>query len=131
MSNLLALPLVQIVGQVSNNEDWIDTLVYLVGDGTDPNAPQCDLRGINFQMEIRRTAGDHEVVLQASTTDGSLSVGAPPNIGFLIIHVPLDSMKYVTAAEYVGDIVGNDGSYQRKLVDITQLTVNQGVTIWQ
>ena len=34
-TNILALPLAHLVIEVGNNEDWIDSLVYIVS-GTDP-----------------------------------------------------------------------------------------------
>jgi len=131
MSNVLALPLVQITVQVSNNEDWIDSIKYVEGtDPTDPSAPQVDLRGITFQMEIRRSAEDAEVILGASTDDGSLSIGAPPNFGFLIIHIAEEEMKTKAAGNYVGDIVATGDGYARTVIQITQLTIVEGVTKW-
>jgi len=71
MSNILAMPLVELQVTTSNNEDWIDSILYLVQTG-DPSPPQLDIRGIIFDMEIRRSALEHEVLLSASTDNTRL-----------------------------------------------------------
>ena len=86
-----------------------------------------DLRGINFEMEIRRAPEEHEVVLSASTADGSLTVGAPPNVGYLIWYLPTEIMQYIRAGQYVGDVRGNDGTFERTFL-LVNLTVREGVT---
>jgi hypothetical protein len=129
-TNILALPVVQAVIDTGNNEDWVDTILYLVDDGSgDPTGmPQLDLRGIDFLMEIRRASGDNEVIIEASTLDGTMAVGAPPNFGFLIIYVPLDDvMQYKEAGSYIGDIIAFDGAFQRRCCTI-DLNIIEGVT---
>lgn len=129
-TNILALPLVTAEIITGNNEDWVDTIQYLVDNGTGDTGtfPQLDLRGIDFVLEVRHALGDHEVVIQASTFDGTMAVGAPPNYGFLIIYVPLDSvMKYKEAGNYVADIVAMDGKFTITAVQI-DLTIFEGVT---
>jgi hypothetical protein len=63
-TNILALPLVQLEVETGNNEDWIDSILFLVApddpDNPPPTAPQLDLRGIDFEMEIRREADDND-----------------------------------------------------------------------
>jgi hypothetical protein len=131
MSNILALPLIQIVVQTGTQEDWIDAIKYVVVTTIpdDPNAPQVDLRGIEFEMEVRRSAEDHEVVLSATTKDGSLSIGVPPDYGYLIFYVQSDVMKTIIAGSYVADIVGRDELYTRKVIEMS-LTIIEGVTKW-
>jgi hypothetical protein len=128
MSSLLAMPLVALTIEVGNNEDWIDSIVYCVPPPTDPTAPQLDLRGIDFEMELRKHAEDHEVSLSASTKAGTIQIGLPPNFGYLIFYVPYkDTMQYMAPGDYVGDIVGNDGQYQRRVANIF-LTIDEGIT---
>jgi hypothetical protein len=130
MSNLLALPLIQLTVQTGNQEDWIDTIKYVAPTVVDdPNPPQVDLRGIDFELEIRRSASDHEVVLAATTEDGSLSVGTPPDYGYLVIYIKSEKMKTRLAGEYVGDIIGRDDRYARKVIELG-LTIVEGVTKW-
>ena len=128
-SNLLALPLVSLTIETGNSEDWIESIKYIVDTGsTDPTTmPQVDLRGINFAMEIRRSAPSHEVVLSANSDDGSLAVGEPPDFGYLIINVRYDDMKPLQAGSYVGDIRGKDDRYTRICIQI-DLTVFDGIT---
>lgn len=133
MSNLLSLPLVQVTVQTGNQEDWIDVLKYVappVGmEPDDPTAPQVDLRGITFEMEVRRVPTDHEVVLSATTDDGTLSIGAAPNFGYLIFNLPVEIMKTQVAGQYVADVIGRDEHYARKCIQM-DLTVIEGVTKW-
>ena len=89
--------------------------------------PQLDIRNIIFEMEIRRSALEHEVILSASTANGTLKVGAPPDVGYLIFDIPVTHMHLLIAGTYVGDITGRDSFYTRQIATIT-LTVNEGVT---
>jgi len=131
ITNILALPLVQMSVETGTNEDWIDSIKYTVDpvdDTIDPvDWPQLDLRGINFEMEIRRSPTDHEVMFSASIADGTLAIGAPPNFGFLLINVPLQDIKYIFAGDYVGDIRASVGSIMRVAIQI-DLTILEGVT---
>jgi hypothetical protein len=124
-TNILALPLAHLVIEVANNEDWVDSLVFVVS-GTDP-PEQLDLRGIAFEMHIRRQPEVHEIVLDASTADRRLSVGSPPNIGFLIFYVPQETMKGLWAGKYVGDVRARDLNFER-VVFTVELTVIEGIT---
>lgn len=126
MTNILSLPLAEIDVSTGNNEDWIDSLKYVVDDGSaDP--PQLDLEGISFAMEVRRSPEDHEVLLSASTDDGKLALGDPPDVGFLLITIPLAEMKVIAANDYVADIVATADGYARRCIAIN-LTVVEGVT---
>jgi hypothetical protein len=131
MSNVLALPLVSVSVETGNNEDWVDSIKFVVdpGDGTTDveNFDQLDLRGITFDMEIRRKANDPEVIFAASTSTGTIRIGTPPDFGFLIIHVPTAEMQAHLAGLYVGDIVGRDDLYRRVTVRI-DLEIVEGVT---
>ena len=78
---------------------------------------------------MRRSPTDHEVILSATTADGSLSVGASPNFGFLIINIPVTTMREKQAGQYVGDIVGHDEQYSKVVIQL-DLTIVEGVTKW-
>jgi hypothetical protein len=127
MTNILGLPLANLTIQTGNNEDWIDSIVYLVTNPDGTPGPQLDLSGIEFAFEIRRQPPAHEVILAGSTADGSLSIGAPPNVGYLIFYVPLAVMQYRAAGDYVGDIRANDGQFERVCMTL-DFTVIEGVT---
>jgi hypothetical protein len=126
MSNLLAMPLVRLTIETGNNEDWIDSIKFVVDTG-EPVLPQLDIRDIVFEMEVRREAGDHEVVLAASTENNTLKIGAAPNFGFLTISIPIADMDKLRAGEYVGDIIGRDEINTRVIAQIT-LTIIEGAT---
>jgi hypothetical protein len=156
MTNILALPLAHVVIAVSNNEDWIDSLVVLVSDSGPPlpraNAilmeeqpilmeddlrternsglaagfEQMDLSGIAFEAQVRRRPPDNEVVLLLSGADGSLSVGSPPNFGHLLFYVQRDVMQRLWAGRYVGDVRASDDHFERIFLTL-QLDVIEGV----
>lgn len=129
-TNILAMPLIQIDVETGNNEDWVDVLQWTVdnGSGAPATFPDLDIRGIEFSMEVRRSAADAEVILAASTLEGTMAVGAPPNIGFLIWYVPLEEvMQYKEPGNYVGDIVAMDGNFTRTVVQLN-LTIFEGIT---
>jgi hypothetical protein len=124
-TNVLAIPKANAVIQSGTNEDWIDSICYLVGDGS--SGDQLDLRGISFELMLRRTPPDYEVILTCSTDDGSISVGAPPNVGFVIFYVPEAVMAGIQAGTYVGDVRAFDGEYERVVLNI-DFTLIEGVT---
>ena len=128
-TNILALPLASMVIQTGTNEDWIDSLVFLIPDGSGIVAqyPQLDLTGISFRMYLRREPDDVEVILSASTDDGSLMIGDYPNNGYLIIAIDNDEMKARQAGAYVGDIVASDHEFTRRCFTFS-LNLVEGVT---
>lgn len=127
-TNLLALPLLSLTIETGNSEDWIESIKYVVEtDDLPEDMPQVDLRGINFEMEIRRSAPSHEVVLGATSDDGSIAIGEPPDFGYLIINVGYEEMKALQAGKYVGDIRGKDDKYTRICIQI-DLTIFDGIT---
>lgn len=127
-SNLLAMPLVGMSVITGTNEDWIDSIEYLVDNGGDISTfPQLDLTGIVFEMEVRRIAPEPEVIIRASTENGTLAVGEAPNYGFLLINVPHLTMEYIRPGNYVGDITGMDQGAIRRCV-VFDLEVQYGIT---
>lgn len=128
-TNLLAMPLVAMQVVTGTNEDWIDAVKFVVDDlSGDPDSyPQLDLTGIRFTMEVRRRPPDIEVVLRASTDDGTLSVGEAPNFGFLIINIDHEQVEMVRAGTFAADIVGEDDVTKRRVITMN-LEIVQGVT---
>lgn len=127
-TNLLALPLVDLIVQTGNSEDWIESILYVVETADTPDLyPQCDLRGIDFNMEVRRNTPAHEVVLRASTADGTIAIGEPPDFGYLVLNVGYDAMSMLSAGPYVADIRGTDERYTRICIQI-DLTIFDGIT---
>lgn len=128
-TNLLAMPSVDITVITGNNEDWIDSVVFLVDDGSGNVAgmSQLDLTGIQFDMELRANVPDNEVYIRASTTDNTLRIGDPPEFGYLIIGISHETMKMIPAGTFIGDIVGTDSMSVRRVIGI-DLQVVEGVT---
>lgn len=125
-TNLLSMPVAIVTVQTGTNEDWIDSLKYVV-ESPDPDPPQLDLRGIAFEMEVRRRPEDHEVVISASTADGTLAIGEAPDWGYLLINIDKAVMAQQNAGEFVADIVGTDVEFRRVVVQI-KLTIFEGIT---
>jgi hypothetical protein len=125
-TNVLALPVADAVMETGTNEDWIDCFVYYVDDGT-TTPPQLDLRGIDFELEVRRTPPDNEVILMATTKNGSILRGFPPNVGYLIFNISDEAMASRSPGTYVGELRADDGIYRRVTIHI-DLTIQQGIT---
>lgn len=128
-TNILALPLAQMNMRTGTNEDWFETLKYVVNDGSanTDSMPQLDLRGISFAMEVRRVSSDHEVILGGTTKDKRLIVGASPDYGFLLLRIDNDVMRPIRAGEYVGDVVAADEQFTRVCIQFN-LTLVEGIT---
>lgn len=123
-TQILSLPFVQMAIRTTRNEDWVDTIRYVVEE----NGPQLDLRGIDFDMQIRRRPDLHEVMLTGSSTrDRFLSIADPPNVGILVIHVPVAIMKNIFVGQYVGEIRARDDRFYRICITF-DLTISEGVT---
>jgi hypothetical protein len=130
-TNILSLPLVGMTIITGNNEDFIESIKFIVGS-LDPAAtigtlPQLDLRGIQFEMEVRRRPGDHEVILNASTVNRWMGIGPTPNYGYLLLQVPITEMQTKLPGAYVADIVASDDDWSRKVFQI-DLTIVEGIT---
>jgi hypothetical protein len=129
-TNLLAMPLATLTIETGTNEDWLESMKYVVGDSAtvDPDLlPQLDLTGIAFEMEVRHAVADNEVVLTGSTANGRLVIGTPPDYGFLMINIDHEDMLTKQPGKYVADIVGSDDHNVRRVATI-DLTIVQGVT---
>ena len=123
------MPLVSMEVVTGTNEDWIDSIKFVVDDGSGlpEDFPQLDLTGIEFHMEVRRLPPDNEVVIRGTTTDGTLAIGAAPNYGYLLINIDYKHMGIVRPQKYVADITGRDGETVRR-VALIDLEVVFGVT---
>lgn len=130
-TDILSLPRVNVTIETSNNEDWLDILTYHAYDFYDPNNPvlgdQLDLRGFFFDMHLRREPRDREIIVEATTINQRLSVGAEPNVGSLIIHVPESIMQIKMPGRYVGEIRASKGDFTRVIVSI-ELMLRLGIT---
>src|SRR5215471_13748847 len=122
-TNVLSIPKIGMVVITGTNEDWIDSICYLVGD----TEKQLDLRGIRFEMSIRRRPAEHEVILHATTANRWLTVAPFPNVGFLLLNVPLAEMKTKLPGNYVADVVARNGIYNRRIIEM-DLQIVQGIT---
>jgi len=128
LSNILALPLVTVSFVTGTNEDWLDAIVYFVADAEgNQSDQQLDIRGISFEMEIRRAAPDHEVILHATTEDGTIAFGFPPDVGYLLINVSHESMATREPGQYVGDIVARDAGFVRRVIEF-DIDILEGIT---
>ena len=113
------LPLIDLQFEVGTNEDWVDSIELLDEDGVTP----LDLTGISFRMQVRKTAPDHTVLIDASTTAGTMLVGN----GVIGLYVLEDTMRGVPPGDYVLDIVGEKAGRAARLATGT-VKVLQGVT---
>ena len=119
-SNLLILPLVQLVAFTGTNEDWIDGLAFT---NADTNETPISLRNIEWQMEVRHITEDATVVIAASRADGGIVVEGNQ----LRFNIKAQKMKTIVPQDYVFDVVGVDDANTRRIIT-GQLTVVEGVT---
>jgi hypothetical protein len=122
LTNILSLPLAHMTVETGNNEDWIDVIQYIT-----PDERPVDIRGIRFEMEIRRIPQAHEVVLRASTENRWLTIGAPPHTNCLMITVPEIEMRGRFAGQYIGDIRAKDTRNIRRIITM-DLIIIEGIT---
>jgi hypothetical protein len=131
MTNILALPQAQLGITTGTNEDWLDSVEYVYDDGSgnpDTQWPQLDLRGIKFWLQVRPNAVAAEVDIEGTTDDGTLLIGAYPEVGFLIFNVGEPIMRnLVPGSSYVADVVATADGYTRVTLQI-DLTIVQGIT---
>lgn len=129
-TNLFAMPLVTMTVQTGANEDWVSAIRYTVDASTmDPpplEDPQLDLRGIRFEMEVRPTVPSHDVVITASTDDGSLTIGFEPDYGFFLFRVPWAVMQKQFPGHYAGEVRGTDAFGTRRVI-VVELEIVEGV----
>ena len=118
MTNILAIPLVQITATVGSDEDWIDAISF-----TDSNNVPIDLTGITITLDISTGV---TTTLTASTANGFLSfveaAGSSVN-NVLLINVPAASKTALTGNYVLSGIASADGH----LIDIItgSLTIRQ------
>lgn len=90
MSNILNLPQLSVADSinVTTNADWRDTIQFQFAPPS-PNAGQpVDLTGISFRAQLRPAVADPQVLLDLSTTAGTLVVDC--QLGTLSFAVPRD-----------------------------------------
>jgi hypothetical protein len=122
MTNILALPLVQIGVYTGTNEDWVDTIQFL-----DLNNVGISLAGITFAMEARKQPLDATVLLSASSANGYLSI-AGTDQSYLAIQVPASAMDDFSPDVYVADIVAYGDGHARVIVQVNPLQIFAGIT---
>ena len=120
MTNILTLPLVQILATVGSDEDWIDAISF-----ADASGAPLDLTGIAITLDISN--GGTTPMLTASTANGLLSLvegtGATVD-NVLLIAIPAAIKTALTAGVYpISGIASGDGH----LIDIITgaLTIRQ------
>ena len=105
MTNILTLPLIQILATVGSDEDWIDAITFSNADGS-----PCDLTGIAFELDISLD-GSTSIVM-ASTANGYLllvpATGSSVN-NALLINIPAADKSVLTAGRYLisGSVTAN------------------------
>lgn len=120
-TNILFLPIVVLAIETQTNADWLDGLEYW--DDIPPVGNPIDLKGIQFEMEMRSSPPVATVVLRASTSNGLIRVYA--NTWQLLVPAP--TMSLIPPGDYVFDLLGRADGYTRNLVQ-AQVAVNLGVT---
>lgn len=129
-TDIKLLPRSHVTIETANNEDWLDILTYYALDQADLDdklGEQLDLRGFFFDMHLRREPRDREIIIEATTINQRLSVGAEPNVGSLIIYVPEETMRLKAPGRYDGEIRASKDNFTRVVATI-DLTLRLGIT---
>src|SRR5262245_43872829 len=120
-TNILLLPLVEIMVETGTNEDWVDGLAFFADD--EETIP-LDLTGIEFEMEMRTLPPSPTVVVRGHTKDGTINVLQHT----ISMNIPAAQMMTVPPGDYVFDILAFDGYRHRIIVKGTNTVVFQGIT---
>ncbi len=111
MTNILTLPLIQILATVGSDEDWIDAITFSNADGS-----PCDLTGIAFELDISLD-GSTSIVM-ASTANGYLllvpATGSSVN-NALLINIPAADKSVLTAGRY---LISGSATADSHVVDV-------------
>lgn len=109
MTNILQLPLYEVVVETHSNERARSSFLVQTGD------PPADLAlaGIAFKLQLRTIARDRNVHLEASTTDGRLIVTGAT----LGVDIPRTVMAALGGeVDYVFDIVATADGIERRFM---------------
>jgi len=132
MTNILLLPTVQFATTAPSNADLLDVICTYLNSG----AP-IDLTGIAFRSQIRPSAADPTVVLDAQTSNWTSADITSPNgwlvsggtAGSLSWAIPQSKIGALPNSALVTDILARaDGHFA--LVGTGSFTVAKSVTRW-
>lgn len=121
-SNIMTLPMLDIIQLTGNNEDWHLTIIY-----RDLHDDPISIELLDFAMQMRTRSEAKSIVLEASRSNGKITVGVP-DAGTLHLEVPRDEMKYVWPGKYVADIRAKSSSDIRRVIARCDVEVVEGVT---
>lgn len=111
MTNILLLPLYQIVVETYTNED---ALGHFGVESGEPKQP-LSLAGINFRMELRTSAPRRVVHLEATIANGRLAiVGAENNV--LAIAIDQAVMGRLAERDYDWDVLAVADGHERRML---------------
>jgi hypothetical protein len=103
MTNILSLPQIDNAPfRIVTNADFRDGVQFLQDVTVDPAVP-LDISGISFRVAIRDPAQLDEVLLTASTADGTIVVDGEN--GVISFAIPAAQLQHLEAMDAVGDIV--------------------------
>lgn len=75
MTNILTLPLLNMLCTVGSNEDWLDGISFTASDST-----PLDLTGIAFNLTVSQTAGGTNYISGSLGNGILVTSGSPPSI---------------------------------------------------
>lgn len=130
MTNILLLAqLPETTFQIVTNGDFRDVVAF-VEDATVNPPTAIDITGIVFSATVRRAdALDDEILFQASTADGSITLDGPA--GLMKFAIPKEQLKNLAAGDAQGDVLATaDGMTINLCKDKGPLrfTIRRGLT---
>lgn len=107
-TNILRLPLFRAEIETVSNERARTS--FLVRAGAPP--ADLDLGGIAFKLQVRTSAGDRNVHLEASTADGRLTVTGAT----LGVDIPQAVMARLSPLDFAFDILATADGIERRFM---------------
>jgi len=132
MTGILLLPTVQFATAAPSNADMLDVICTFLNNGT-----PIDLTGIAFRSQIRSSATDATLALDAQTSNWASADVTTPNgllvsggtAGWLSWAIPQSKLGALSGQAFVTDILARaDGHFA--LVGTGSFTVAKSVTRW-
>jgi hypothetical protein len=119
-TNILVLPLASAPIAIANNEDWLDSVIFV-----DEDEIAISLVGIEFTFTVRRVVADTNLLLTGGTVAGTMLNGGAT--GILSWRVPVETMlNAIPFGPNVYDVRAHADGFVRRVI-AGSLQFEQGV----
>jgi hypothetical protein len=136
-TNISSLPQISATIIIATNADWRDTIQFQWPTGATNAGQPIDLTGISFAFQLRSSVDNSGILLNLSTSTGTLVVDAAQGtLTFAVPHkIPVsgttDHMCNLPPGLAVADLIATAEGIVINLCQVggpLQVTINRGVT---